>query len=101
EERCVERLRGMFAFAIWDRRRRRLLLARDRLGIKPLYYAVTDHELIFASEIKAITASGFSPGVQVSTRPGRSFRMPRKNVSSPATKPLARNSGSTVSLRRG
>ncbi|PYQ40126.1 MAG: hypothetical protein DMF77_19295 [Acidobacteria bacterium] len=58
EERCVERLRGMFAFAIWDRRRRRLLLARDRLGIKPLYYAVTDHELIFASEIKAITASG-------------------------------------------
>jgi asparagine synthase (glutamine-hydrolysing) len=54
QERCVERLRGMFAFALWDRRRQRLLLARDRLGIKPLYYAITAHELIFASEIKAI-----------------------------------------------
>jgi asparagine synthase (glutamine-hydrolysing) len=56
-ERCVERLSGMFAFAIWDRRKRRLLLARDRLGIKPLYYAVTEDELLFASEIKAILAA--------------------------------------------
>jgi asparagine synthase (glutamine-hydrolysing) len=55
---CVDRLQGMFAFAIWDGRQRRLLLARDRLGIKPLYYACTDRELLFASEIKGIVVSG-------------------------------------------
>jgi asparagine synthase (glutamine-hydrolysing) len=57
-ERCVERLQGMFAFAIWDQAAGRLLLARDRLGIKPLYYAETEQELLFGSEIKAILAAG-------------------------------------------
>jgi asparagine synthase (glutamine-hydrolysing) len=52
--RCVERLRGMFAFAIWDERKRQLLLARDRLGIKPLYYTERNGELIFSSELKPI-----------------------------------------------
>jgi asparagine synthase (glutamine-hydrolysing) len=54
----------MFAFAIWDRRRQRLLLARDRLGIKPLYYACSERELLFASEITAIVeARGERPAL--------------------------------------
>lgn len=51
---CVADLEGEFAFAIWDRRRRKLLLARDRLGVKPLYYTEHNGSMIFASEIKAI-----------------------------------------------
>jgi asparagine synthase (glutamine-hydrolysing) len=60
-ERLVHRLRGMFALAIWDGRRQRLLLARDRLGIKPLYYWSTPERLVFASELRAFLAlPGFS-----------------------------------------
>src|SRR5438552_15891106 len=53
-ERCVEKLRGMFAFAVWDDRRKTLLLARDRLGIKPVFYTVADGRLAFGSELKVI-----------------------------------------------
>ncbi len=61
-EDCVQRFRGMFAFAIWDRNQQTLFLARDRLGIKPLYYALLpDGHCIFGSELKALTAyPGFS-----------------------------------------
>jgi asparagine synthase (glutamine-hydrolysing) len=59
-ERLVEHLRGMFAFALWDRKRGQLLLARDRLGIKPLYILQDDEKLLFGSELKAILAY---PGV--------------------------------------
>ncbi len=66
---CCAHLRGMYAFALWDRRQKRLLLARDRMGQKPLYYYHSRRLFVFASEIKAILAhpdvppkSNFSPG---------------------------------------
>ncbi len=53
-EGCLERLRGMFAFALWDEETQTLFIARDRFGIKPMYYAVVDGVLYFASEVKAL-----------------------------------------------
>lgn len=54
---CVKKFNGMFAFALWDRPRRRLFFARDRIGIKPFYYSNTPDRFLFGSEIKALTAS--------------------------------------------
>ncbi len=57
-ESCFERLGGMFALALWDERKQKLLLARDRLGVKPLFYGLGKHGIVFGSEIKCIQGSG-------------------------------------------
>src|SRR5215467_3723878 len=67
---CVQHLRGMFAFAIWDASRKRLFIARDRLGIKPLYYCSTGERFVFGSEIKVLFASeGLRPDFNRSALP--------------------------------
>src|SRR6476619_3608362 len=63
-EAAIDRTVGMFAFALWDRKTRSLVLARDRLGIKPLYYAATPERVIFASQLKAFRATpGWTPSI--------------------------------------
>lgn len=61
EDRFAEQLRGKFAIALWDERKRRALLVRDRLGLKPLYYAAVGDLLVFGSELKSLLASGLIP----------------------------------------
>src|SRR6185436_13098724 len=70
-DRCVDYLRGMFAFAIWDQKKRELFIARDRLGVKPLYYAHTqDGSLYFCSEIKTVLVAGaVKPEINFSVLP--------------------------------
>jgi asparagine synthase (glutamine-hydrolysing) len=58
---CVEQLRGMFAFALWDKRQRRLLLARDRIGVKPLFYRLEPGRVVFASEVRALRELSATP----------------------------------------
>lgn len=58
QEKCVHKFNGMFAFAIWDKKEKKLFIARDRYGVKPLYYHKTNNYFVFASEVKAIEASG-------------------------------------------
>ena len=66
-ENCVNKFRGMFAFAIWDSNDRKLFLARDRVGIKPLYYGIIDKKLFFGSEIKSILQyEAYKPQINVS-----------------------------------
>jgi asparagine synthase (glutamine-hydrolysing) len=78
-ERCVERFNGMWAFAIWDGQRRQLFCSRDRFGVKPFYYVKTKTQFAFASEPKALWASGLIAAEAQRDHPG--------TTSWPATKP--------------
>lgn len=80
---CLQHLRGMFGIAVWDKRDRTLFIARDRMGIKPLYYTVKDRSLIFGSEIKALLVH---PAVKASLNlQGLSHYLSLKYVPAPGT----------------
>ena len=100
----VERLRGMFALALWDSREGRLVLARDRFGIKPLYYRVADGRLSFASELKALLRQ---PGILSRDRPAGARGLPRLQLDPRAADDLlggaqaARRAHAGGGVRRG
>ena len=60
KEKCVERLNGIFAFAVYETKRKRLFICRDRIGVKPLFYTFRDNEFVFASQIKTLLSSGIA-----------------------------------------
>jgi len=107
--KCVERFRGMFAFAIFDRERQTLFLARDRFGIKPLYFATRNGVFLFASELKGLLASGLvEPRLDRDALWGYlslgSMPQPRTALAGvtmlePATTMLIRRNGTTESTR--
>ena len=77
-EACVRRFRGMFAFALWDRNKQTMFMARDRLGVKPFHYALLDDGmLLFGSELKSVLAHG---GAAARHRPGRGGRVLRARL---------------------
>ena len=94
---CLQYLRGMFAFALWDRNARELYIARDRMGIKPLYYAKSNGSLVFGSEIKSLLChpdikaevdlGGLSHFLSLKYVPAPHTLFPWYRVSSPGTLP--------------
>jgi asparagine synthase (glutamine-hydrolysing) len=80
---CVKRFNGMFAFALWDRTRQQLFMARDHLGVKPLYYVHLGRRILFASEVKALLAEPQSPRAVNLKALGQLFTL--RYVPSPAT----------------